>query len=125
MSDDLNTRVSILENDQHDLKQEILTTAQALHQRIALTEDALRIQRAEMADANRATDYKLTQIQATLQTVQTDAFNSLPKWAADERAIVEKRAIADGRSKGAMLGAIISLMGVVVVLTVAMWAHAV
>ena len=125
MSDDLNTRVSILENDQHDLKQEILTTAQALHQRIALTEDALRTQRAEMADANRATDYKLTQIQATLQTVQTDAFNSLPKWAADERAIAEKRAIADGRSKGAMVGAIISLMGIVVVLTVAMWTHAV
>lgn len=125
MSDDLNLRVARLEDDQHDLKQEILTTAQALHQRIALTEDALRIQRAEQADANRATDYKLTQIQATLQTVQTDAFNSLPKWAADERVLVEKRAIADGRSKGAMLGAIISLMGIVVVLTIAMWTHAV
>ncbi|WP_075322581.1 hypothetical protein [Acidithiobacillus albertensis] len=125
MSDDLNTRVAILENDHQDLKQEILTTAQALHQRIALTEEALRTYRTEMVDANRATASQLTQIQATLQTVQTDAFNSLPKWAADERVLVEKRAIADGRSKGAMLGAIISLMGIVVVLTVAMWTHAV
>lgn len=125
MSDDLNLRVARLEDDQHDLKQEILTTAQTLHQRIALTEEALRIQRAEQADAHRATASQLTQIQATLQTVQTDAFNSLPKWAADERVLVEKRAIADGRSKGAMLGAIISLMGIVVVLTVAMWTHSV
>lgn len=123
MSDDLNTRVSILENDQHDLKQEVLTTAQALHRRIELTEETLRTYRTEMADGRRATDYTLTQIQATLQTVQTDAFNSLPKWAADDRLLAEQRAIADGRSKGAMLGGIISLIGIIAVLAVAMWAH--
>jgi hypothetical protein len=123
MSGDLTTRVTLLEDGHQDLKAEMTATAQALHNRIALTEETLRTYRTEMADGRRATDYTLTQIQATLQTVQTDAFNSLPKWAADDRLLAEQRAIADGRSKGAMLGGIISLIGIIAVLAVTMWAH--
>jgi len=123
MPDDLSIRVSLLEDSHQDLKAEMTTTAQALHTRIAITEEALRAMRAEQADARRDTATSLAQIQATLMSVQADAFQSLPKWAADERALAARRAESDSKTKGMMLGGIISLIGVIVVLSVAMWTH--
>jgi len=124
MADDLSIRVSLLEDGHQDLKAEMTTTAQALHARIAITEEALRAMRAEQADARRDTATSLAQIQATLMSVQADAFQSLPKWAADERALAARRAESDSKTKGMMLGGIISLIGVIAVLSIAMWTHA-
>jgi len=135
MAPDLNTRLTVLEDDHHDLKEEVAATNLALQNRIALTEESLRVYRAEQAaalqairteqaDGRRDTAQSLGQIQNTLQTVQTDAFQSLPKWAADERALAARRAESDSKTKGMMLGGIISLIGVIAVLSIAMWTHA-
>jgi hypothetical protein len=133
---DLNTRLTVLEDDHQDLKAEMAATTLSLQNRIALTEEALRVYRAEQAaalqairteqaDGRRDTAASLSQIQSTLQAVQTDAFNSLPKWAADERAIAARKAETDSGMKGIMLGALVSLIGVIVALAIAMYTHTV
>jgi len=134
MAPDLNTRLTVLEDDHHDLKEEVAATNLALQNRIALTEESLRVYRAEQAaalqairteqaDGRRDTAQSLGQIQNTLQTVQTDAFQSLPKWAADERALAARRAESDSSTKGVMIGVIVSLLALVVTLGGVMFVH--
>jgi len=134
MAPDLNTRLTVLEDDHHDLKEEVAATNLALQNRIALTEESLRVYRAEQAaalqairteqaDGRRDTAQSLGQIQDTLQTVQTDAFQSLPKWAADERALAAKRAESDSTMKGVLIGVIVSLLALVVTLGGVMFVH--
>ena len=134
MAPDLNTRLTVLEDDHHDLKEEVSATNLALQNRIALTEESLRVYRAEQAaalqairveqaDGRRDTAQSLGQIQNTLQTLQTDAFQSLPKWAADERALAARKAESDSATKGVMIGVIVSLLALVVTLGGVMFAH--
>lgn len=113
---DLETKLALLEDNHNDLKEEVRNTVKSLHARIDATENALQSMRSDMNTG-------LQNVHQALNGVATGALKSWPPEAMQALKEANEGRKRDAAAKGIFIGAIVSLLGIVVVLVIAMARH--
>lgn len=108
-----------LENRMSDLERK----HDDLDNRVQRIEDTIEAVRGDIAGAREETRDDMKSIQDALMGVQRSAWESVPKWAADAATEQAERLRNANRSLGIMIGAVISLLGIVVVLMTSVAVH--
>ena len=113
---DIETKIALLEDNHNDLKTELRHTAQSLSDRIDATDQALQSMRSDMNTG-------LQNVQSALNGVATGALKSWPPEAMQALKEANEERNRDASTKGVFIGAIVSLLGLIVALVIAMTKH--
>lgn len=115
----LESRLSKLESRQDGLEEK----HENLDDRVQRMETSIESLRTDIAAGREETRGDMKNIQDALMGVQRSAWESVPKWAADAANEQAERLRTANRSLGIMIGAVISLLGIVGVLMATIAVH--